>query len=161
MKFCGVQQGTLLQKEMRGVLDRLKPMLGFGVRVTERGGTNLVSILSNKNLWNGQPFGRTKFRRCTQEGEKKEACTCKPDQEWEQKVWEEACAKRTVVKRDGTEVLRGKTKRGGKEPESRKRATMNTGEGIVWGEKLSSPPDTTNQEFLHGESTPAMKVTGQ
>ena len=40
-----------LQKEMRGVLDRLKPMLGFGVRVTERGGTTLGSMLSNKNLW--------------------------------------------------------------------------------------------------------------
>ena len=44
------------------------------------------------------------------------------DQEWEQKVWEEAWAKRTVAEGDGTEVERGKTKRGGKEPESRKRA---------------------------------------
>jgi hypothetical protein len=66
-----------LQKEMRGVLDRLKPMLGFGVRVTERGGTTLGSMLSNKNLWNGQPCGRPKCRPCAQEGEKKEACTSK------------------------------------------------------------------------------------
>ena len=66
-----------LQKEMKGVLDRLKPMLGFGVRVTERGGTTLGSMLSNKNLWNGQPCGRPQCRPCAQEEEKKEACTSK------------------------------------------------------------------------------------
>jgi hypothetical protein len=38
---------------MPEVLDRLKPMLGFRVRITERGGTTLGSMLSNKNLWNG------------------------------------------------------------------------------------------------------------
>ena len=34
-------------------------------------------MLSNKNLWNGQPCGRPKCRPCAQEGEKKEACTSK------------------------------------------------------------------------------------
>ena len=42
---------------------------------------------------------------------------------------------------------------------SRKRAKMDTGE--VWGDKLNSPPDTTNQAFLHRESTPGRRVTGQ
>jgi hypothetical protein len=48
-----------------------------------------------------------------------------------QKVWEEASAKTTVAEGDDTEVERGKTKRGGKEPESRKRAKIDTGEGVV------------------------------
>ena len=52
-------------------------MLGFGVRVTGRGGTSLGSKLSNKNLWGGQPCGRGQCRLCAQDGEKKEPCTNK------------------------------------------------------------------------------------
>ena len=43
-------RGGSLQKEMKEVLDRLTPMMGFRVRVTERGGSTLGSLLSNKNL---------------------------------------------------------------------------------------------------------------
>ena len=51
------------------------------------------------------------------------------DQEWEQKVWEESWAKRTVAEEDGTEMERSKSKRGEREPGSRKRAKIDTGEG--------------------------------
>ena len=48
--FVEFSKGGSLQKRTREVLDRLKPMLGFGVRVTERGGTNLGSMfLTRKN----------------------------------------------------------------------------------------------------------------
>ena len=73
--FVEFSQGGSLQKCMRGVLDRLTGMLGFKVRVTERGGTTLGSLLSNKNLWAGNPCGRRECRTCMQEGEKKEPCT--------------------------------------------------------------------------------------
>ena len=59
---------------MRDALDRLTPMMGFRVRVTERGGTSLGSLLSNKNLWSGEPCGREDCRPCKQPGDRKEAC---------------------------------------------------------------------------------------
>ena len=68
--FVEFSKDGSMQKEMRGVLDRLKPMLWFGVRVTERGGTTLGSMLSNTNLWSSQPCGRIRCRPCAQEGEK-------------------------------------------------------------------------------------------
>jgi hypothetical protein len=70
-------RGGSLQKCMRDVLDRIAPMLGFEVRVTEKGGTTLGSLLSNKNLWSGDPCGRVKCRTCAQEEEKKEPCTAR------------------------------------------------------------------------------------
>ena len=41
-------QGSL-QTDLRNVTERLAPMLGFKVRVSEKGGTPLSSLLSNKN----------------------------------------------------------------------------------------------------------------
>jgi hypothetical protein len=73
--FIEFSKGGSLQKCMRGVLDKLTPMLGFRVRVTERGGTTLGSLLSNKNLWSGEACGREDCRPCKQEGDKKEPCT--------------------------------------------------------------------------------------
>jgi hypothetical protein len=73
--FVEFSKGGSLQKCMRGVLDNLTSMLGFKVRVTERGGTTLGSLLSNKNLWAGTSCGRGECRTCQQEGEKKEPCT--------------------------------------------------------------------------------------
>ena len=73
--FVEFSKGGALQKCLRDALDRLTPMLGFKVRVTERGGTSLGSLLSNKNLWSGEPCGREDCRPCKQPGEKKESCT--------------------------------------------------------------------------------------
>ena len=52
--FVEFSKGGGLQKSMKEVLDRLAPMLGFKVRVTEKGGSSLGSLLSNKNLWKGE-----------------------------------------------------------------------------------------------------------
>ena len=73
--FVEFSQGGSLQKCMREVLDRLTSMLGFKVRVTERGGTTLGSLLSNKNLWAGTECGRVECQTCKQDGEKKEPCS--------------------------------------------------------------------------------------
>ena len=49
-------------------------MVGFIMRVTERGGITLGSMLSNKNLWTGTECGRPECRPCRQTGEKREDC---------------------------------------------------------------------------------------
>ena len=45
--FVEFSKGGNLQKQMRDGLDRITPMLGFKVRVPEKGGTPLGSLLSN------------------------------------------------------------------------------------------------------------------
>jgi hypothetical protein len=55
--FVEFSKGGSLQKCMKDVLDRIAPMMGFKVRVTEKGGSTLGSLLSNKNLWRGSPVG--------------------------------------------------------------------------------------------------------
>ena len=72
--FVEFSKGGSLQKSMKGVLDRLAPMLGFRVRVTEKGGTSLSDLLSNKNLWKGEPCGRAGCKPCEQPEERKEPC---------------------------------------------------------------------------------------
>ena len=73
--FVEFSKGGAIQKKMRDCLDRLTPMLGFKMRVTEKGGTPLGSLLSNKNLWSGSECGRTTCRTCAQPDESKEPCT--------------------------------------------------------------------------------------
>ena len=72
--FVEYSKGGELQKTVRGVIDRLTPLLGFTMRVTERGGTPLGSLLSNKNLWSGQECGRGECRSCAQSGDRREDC---------------------------------------------------------------------------------------
>ena len=72
---------------MRETIDRLTPMLKFRVKVAEKGGTNLESLLSNKNLWRGQECGRTACRTCAQPEDKKEPCTLRNI------VYESECAR--------------------------------------------------------------------
>jgi hypothetical protein len=72
--FVEFSNGGLLQKKMRECLDKITPLLGFRVRVTEKGGTALGSLLSNKDLWRGEPCGRTSCKPCAQPGDKKEPC---------------------------------------------------------------------------------------
>ena len=59
---------------MREVVDRLSGLLGFTMRVTERGGTQLAGLLSNKNLWSGTKCGRGECRPCQQTEEQLENC---------------------------------------------------------------------------------------
>ena len=49
-------------------------LVGFTMRVTERGGTQLAGLLANKNLWSGTECGRGECRPCQQTGEKLENC---------------------------------------------------------------------------------------
>ena len=51
--FVEFSKGGSMQKRLRECLDRINPMLGFKVRVTEKEGTPLGSLLSYKNLWSG------------------------------------------------------------------------------------------------------------
>ena len=73
--FIEFSKGGSLQKNMRETLDKLAPMLKFKVRVAEKGGTALGSLLSNKNPWSGQECGRTSCRTCVQPEEKKDMYT--------------------------------------------------------------------------------------
>ena len=59
---------------MRGVLKRLEPLLGFKVKVQEKGGTKLGSMLSNKYIWKGGECGRQDCYPCKQGGDKQEDC---------------------------------------------------------------------------------------
>ena len=85
--FVEFTRGGDLQKKMRETLDRIQPMLGFRVRVAEKGGTNLESVFSNKNLWKGKECGRHNCRTCAQAGEQKEPCTLR------NVVYESECAR--------------------------------------------------------------------
>ena len=42
--FIEFSKGGMLQKKMRETLDRVTPMMGFKVRVEEKGGTTLGSL---------------------------------------------------------------------------------------------------------------------
>ena len=55
-------------------MTRLSGMLGFNMRITERGGTSLGSLLSNKNLWSGMDCDRSDCKVCCQPGERWENC---------------------------------------------------------------------------------------
>ena len=72
--FCEYSKGGVLQSGLRGVVDRLAPMVGFNMRVTERAGTTLGSLLSNKSLWTGDECGRQERKVCLQTGDNKEYC---------------------------------------------------------------------------------------
>ena len=72
--FCEYSRGGCLQSRLKEVTDRLSSLVGFRMRVTERGGTKLGSLLSNKNLWSGVECGRMECRVCSQPGDKKEDC---------------------------------------------------------------------------------------
>ena len=72
--FVEFSKGGSLQKAMRAIVDRLEALLGFSIRVTERGGTPLSSLLSNKSLWRGQECGRGECKICIQPGERLEDC---------------------------------------------------------------------------------------
>ena len=72
--FCEYSKGGDLQSRLKGVTDRLVPLVGFRMRVTERAGTKLGGLLSNKNLWSGEECGRKECRGCSQPGDRKEDC---------------------------------------------------------------------------------------
>ena len=116
--FVEFSRGGSLQKRMKECLDKISPMLGFKVRVTEKGGTPLSSLLSNKDLWSGVECGRETCRTCAQPGERKEPCmqrnivyesecsTCNP-----QGTRKEADKEGLAEKRDSPSLYVGETAR--------------------------------------------------
>ena len=72
--FCEYSKGGDLQSKLKGVAVRLAPLVGFHMKVTERGGRKLGSLLSNKNLWSGMECGRQECKTCIQTGDKREDC---------------------------------------------------------------------------------------
>jgi hypothetical protein len=72
--FTEFSKGGSLQKTLREVVDRLAPMMGFNMRMVERGGTSMGALLSNKNPWSGSHCGRGVCRMCRQPGDRKEDC---------------------------------------------------------------------------------------
>ena len=72
--FVNFSKGGTLAKGVRGVLQRLEPLLGFRVKVQEKGGSKLQSILSNKHIWKGGKCGRHDCHPCKQGGDKVENC---------------------------------------------------------------------------------------
>ena len=72
--FTEFSRGGSLQKTIKECLDKISPMLGFKVKVAEKGGTPLSSLLSNKDPWSGVECGRGSCRTCAQPGERKEPC---------------------------------------------------------------------------------------
>ena len=64
-----------LAKNMRELMKRLAPSLGFGVKVVERTGDTLRSRFPLTNLWEGAKCGRKECRTCEQECEELPNCT--------------------------------------------------------------------------------------
>ena len=131
--FVEFTRGGELQKKMRETLDRLTPMLGFRARVAEKGGTNLESLLSNKNLWKGRECGRHSCRTCAQSGEQKEPCTLR------NVVYESECGKCNKP---------GERKEQDKESLEDKRAVAS----IYVGETARSISERAQEHWRDGES---------
>ena len=72
--FLEFSRGGSLQKNIKERLEKISPMLGFKTRVSEKGGTPLSSLLSNKDPWSGVACGRGSCRTCSQPEERKEPC---------------------------------------------------------------------------------------
>ena len=72
--FCEYSSGGSFQSRLREVVERLAPMVGFNIRVTERAGTTLGSMLSNKNVGSKLECGRVECRVCCQADDKRQDC---------------------------------------------------------------------------------------
>ena len=66
-----------LGKQLREVVMRLAPILGFGIKIVERTGSNLKSKFPQASLWEGSKCGREKCVTCEQGAEVTAPCTRK------------------------------------------------------------------------------------
>ena len=83
--FVEQTRGGQLAKDIREVLTRLEPLLGFKVKVVERSGTSLRNMMPNTNPWAGAHCSRTDCVTCTQD------CESKPDCMKRNLVYEHIC----------------------------------------------------------------------
>ena len=75
--FVEQTKGVQLAKGLRGVVDRLAPMLGFKIKIQEKGGTKLQDLMSNKNLWAREKCGRGECAPCGQNIDRVQDCTAR------------------------------------------------------------------------------------
>ena len=61
-------------KRLREVITRLAPIMGFSIKVVERGGGTLKSRLP-QNIWEGSKCGHEKCITCNQDAELHIPCT--------------------------------------------------------------------------------------
>ena len=61
--------------EMRNLIARLAPTLGFSIKVVERTGTSIRNKFSQGSLWEGTLCGREDCTPCSQDTEKHPPCT--------------------------------------------------------------------------------------
>ena len=64
-----------LSKRIKELLQRLEPVLGYRLRVVERTGRSLGSLLAQTSIWRGLTCGREPCITCTQGGEEVPSCT--------------------------------------------------------------------------------------
>ena len=75
-----------LGKQLRDVVQRLAPVMGFAIKIVERTGSNLKSKFPQASLWEGAMCGRDKCVTCGQGAEVIPPCTRKS------LVYENVCA---------------------------------------------------------------------
>ena len=64
-----------LAAQLREVISRLSPLLGFSIKVVERAGGALKNQFPQSSLWDGTPCGRSKCITCNQGSEMIAPCT--------------------------------------------------------------------------------------
>jgi hypothetical protein len=73
--FVEQTRGGKLMKLLKETQSRLTGMLGFKLKIEERGGTKLSMLLPNTNPWRGAPCGRADCVTCNQGGDHLPDCT--------------------------------------------------------------------------------------
>ena len=71
--IIGSKYGNLA-KRLRGIMERLKPIVGFNAKIIEKTGQKIRNTLSNSDPWKGMECGRYECLTCSQEEEQKLDC---------------------------------------------------------------------------------------
>ena len=71
--IIGSKYGNLA-KRLRGVMERLKHIVGFNAKIVEKTGQKIRNTLSNNDPWKGIECGRMECLTCRQEEEQKLDC---------------------------------------------------------------------------------------
>ena len=64
-----------LARQLRELMSRLEPTLGFRIKIVERAGKSLASTFSQASIWEGSHCGRPECITCNQEAEEMPPCS--------------------------------------------------------------------------------------
>ena len=64
-----------LARQLRELMSRLEPTLGFRIKIVERAGKSLASTFSQASIWEGSHCGRPECVTCNQEAEEMPPCS--------------------------------------------------------------------------------------